>query len=423
MNPVSSSAETRSQSPISTLNLLAEEISDSIIYLSDATRNGQRWFVEEELKQLKVEASRYSSTEAIYSLILFRKYAEIATEIKEAKYTGGIPGIGELSLTSVENNDTRLLVGLDAVKTNIFWFRVFAAVLAFVSFVLMSTVPGIQTSDYRPGNHFLSDCYYRWYNVQGSFNMRPYQLVIAVGVLVYIHCLLTAMYYLLPVNREGVKYVPGLTWGLQQIIRSGPLESAQQRMNATREVMNTVYDTMRKFSKLSEVFFDALYVLLLLVAVLMAAVYIEQPTRFYIYDPAHGHNDGTPEIEYYSIGTFYATYSSETPECLHDDPLPRMRASLAMLFFTLAALSLCLQISYRSFRREMVLRRAPVGRNDPNDESGRPFFSQPLATSEEEGEEDESGQEDRNNVPVDIRQGIGYNDRSENVKDFEESAV
>ena len=40
--------------------------------------------------------------------------------------------------------------------------------------------------------------------------MRPYQFVIGAGVLIYIHTLITSMYYLLPVDDNNEKYVPGL---------------------------------------------------------------------------------------------------------------------------------------------------------------------------------------------------------------------
>lgn len=43
----------------------------------------------------------------------------------------------------------------------------------------------------------------------GSFNMRPYQFVIGAGVLIYIHTMITSMYYLLPVDNDNQKYLPG----------------------------------------------------------------------------------------------------------------------------------------------------------------------------------------------------------------------
>lgn len=39
--------------------------------------------------------------------------------------------------------------------------------------------------------------------------MRPYQFVIVCGVLVYLHTLVTSLYYLLPVDDDNQKYIPG----------------------------------------------------------------------------------------------------------------------------------------------------------------------------------------------------------------------
>lgn len=39
--------------------------------------------------------------------------------------------------------------------------------------------------------------------------MRPYQFVIGAGVLIYIHTMITSIYYLLPVDDDNQKYIPG----------------------------------------------------------------------------------------------------------------------------------------------------------------------------------------------------------------------
>jgi hypothetical protein len=47
------------------------------------------------------------------------------------------------------------------------------------------------------------------YYLSGYFNMRPYQLVITSGVLIYQHTLVTSIYYQLPVDDANQKYIPG----------------------------------------------------------------------------------------------------------------------------------------------------------------------------------------------------------------------
>lgn len=39
--------------------------------------------------------------------------------------------------------------------------------------------------------------------------MRPFEFVIVVGVLIYLHTLVTSIYYLLPVDDDNQKYIPG----------------------------------------------------------------------------------------------------------------------------------------------------------------------------------------------------------------------
>ncbi len=45
--------------------------------------------------------------------------------------------------------------------------------------------------------------------LNGTFDMRPYQFVIALGVLVFVYMGLCSIYYLLPKNLHGKKYIPG----------------------------------------------------------------------------------------------------------------------------------------------------------------------------------------------------------------------
>jgi hypothetical protein len=51
---------------------------------------------------------------------------------------------------------------------------------------------------------------------RGHFETRPFVLVIAVGALVTAHTLAIAVYYVLPVDAEGKKYIPG-KWCVWQL--------------------------------------------------------------------------------------------------------------------------------------------------------------------------------------------------------------
>ena len=52
----------------------------------------------------------------------------------------------------------------------------------------------------------------------GSFDMSPYQLLVVAGVLIYIHTLVTSLYYLLPVDDENQKYIPGKLFTLYALL-------------------------------------------------------------------------------------------------------------------------------------------------------------------------------------------------------------
>lgn len=48
------------------------------------------------------------------------------------------------------------------------------------------------------------------YGYDTMFTLRPYAYVLAVGVMVFVHSVVVALYYLLPVDNQGRKYIPGL---------------------------------------------------------------------------------------------------------------------------------------------------------------------------------------------------------------------
>jgi hypothetical protein len=58
-----------------------------------------------------------------------------------------------------------------------------------------------------------SGCQYA-HRFQGEFNFRAYELVIAVGVLAFLHNAAHMWYYWLPVDSNRQKYVPGRNYGV-----------------------------------------------------------------------------------------------------------------------------------------------------------------------------------------------------------------
>lgn len=142
------------------LNLLAEEISEGVINLSD----GKRWLIENELRRLREEAEKEVSPEAVYNLLLFRKYSGIANLLKERNVdleariqnfenSRDDSSMFDIAHGTVDGQGEVVLVGFDAVKSNIFWLRVLAAMFSFISFVVMSQVPYVSRATFSPGAH------------------------------------------------------------------------------------------------------------------------------------------------------------------------------------------------------------------------------------------------------------------------------
>ena len=139
------------------LNNLAAEISEGIISLSDERRET----VQKELSSLREQAYRQRSPEAVYSTILFRKYANLANVIKDSKKqvtsNGAVRGttiVGDLPAFVYEKDDDEKLAGWEAANTSIFRLRALATLFSLLTFAVMSSVPYITESDFYPEHHF-----------------------------------------------------------------------------------------------------------------------------------------------------------------------------------------------------------------------------------------------------------------------------
>jgi hypothetical protein len=146
------------------MNFLSNEITEGIVNIS----NGKRWLVDTEVQRLKDEAQREVSPEATYNILLFRKYAGIANQIKDENAELRSNGNAFANILPEAGNDETLLRGWDALKSNLFWLRALAAMFSFISFVVMSTVPYVDTAEYHPNKYFsvrTARRHYSLYNV------------------------------------------------------------------------------------------------------------------------------------------------------------------------------------------------------------------------------------------------------------------
>jgi hypothetical protein len=201
------------------------------------------------------------------------------------------------------------------------------------------------------------------YYLSGYFNMRPYQLVITSGVLIYLHTLVTSIYYLLPVDDANQKYIPGgctsrpfgSPCGVLTLCGSTQLCRAEERGRLVREQRRTrgafphsvspclitrmpcqhrpvrygqlyvqlsvppllrccevnrvsftyvlrIADWFRPLLRMIEFLIDLGLVLLCTVAFLVAAVSLETPVRF--------QTTTFSEVVYFTLPSFYMTFTS-----------------------------------------------------------------------------------------------------------------
>ena len=160
-----------------------------------------------ELQRLKEESERETSPEATHSLLLFRNYSNIANQVKdrndelEAQLASLEASPFDIGGT-IDGQGKPVLVGLMALNANIFWLRVLALLFSFISFVVMANVPHISDTALRPQ---LKHCPH----IEGYFYMGNYRLVMVVGIVIFTYTVVLLSYYLLPVDEDRQKYIPG----------------------------------------------------------------------------------------------------------------------------------------------------------------------------------------------------------------------
>jgi hypothetical protein len=134
------------------LNNLADEISEGIINLGDQSREN----VQKELSDLRELAYKERSPEAVYNTYLFRKYANIANQLKDAKsgQKDKSTFVGELPSFVYEADDEEMLVGYQATKSNIFRLRFLVSIFALITFSVMSSASYVDRATFNPNHYF-----------------------------------------------------------------------------------------------------------------------------------------------------------------------------------------------------------------------------------------------------------------------------
>lgn len=136
---------------------LSDEITQGLINLSGVSEVRMR----RTLGSMKDIARQHRVPTLRYSLLLFRKYADIANDIKDTT-TGRSSSNGNSSgqsspidiTTLIPDSDHQKQTGILATTTYLFWYRVLCSNLALLSWMLMANVPYITYADFHPYRYF-----------------------------------------------------------------------------------------------------------------------------------------------------------------------------------------------------------------------------------------------------------------------------
>ena len=129
----------------------------------------------------------------------------------------------------------------------------------------------------------------------GSFDMRPYQLVLACGVLINLYTFLLTLYSLLPINKHKHKYLPGCKRRLRNCL-------GDRLQLLFGDCPSALCDGLRLFSTFLEFFFDSVLLILSVLSFIVSAVALDKPSRFSV--------TNNPIAQYYTLDSFYMTYSN-----------------------------------------------------------------------------------------------------------------
>lgn len=326
---------------------VAEEIASEMMLLCSGSEK------EEVMSEVSNMRQRIGGLSLVSEL--FRKYKVIATSINRKAATEPYLNIIYDKATQwmpIESQNMDEISGTTAAQTWPFVLRCAIALFALISFVVMATVYHVNFSYYNPAHGFHNTCRHLFGILDGSFNMRPFQFVLAVGVILCVCMCGSCGYYLLPHDSDGNKMIPGVP-------KYPTLEGYCQRF----------LSVIRRDSKLWACYMDGFLLFLCLISCLIASITIERSASFH----CSGSYCGERTKTYFTLGSFFMTALHQNPICVGEDPTPKIRASLAMMYFCLFLCFLSLQTSIKSYRHLS----GPVGTIPTQSSSEKLLWSSP----------------------------------------------
>jgi hypothetical protein len=121
---------------------------------------------------------------------------------------------------------------------------------------------------------------------------------------------------------------------------------------------NIIGKFMKKYSKFIEMIFDIFLLLFVFFSTYAASNKLVQGVQFEV--------DNI--IEFYTINTFYLTYSHTNPICLDEDDSSKIQWSLSFLYIVLCFLTLATIISIKSYLKYKKMSESQSEKNSLQDE-------------------------------------------------------
>lgn len=183
--------------------MLTDEICESILTMGTNKNENQV-----EIDAIKDRCSRQHASVNTLNLSLLQKYEEFRNS--------GVPNdaiVNRTPLPDLFAVPNVPLSGWSAVRASVFWLRFGAAMFAMISFIVMLKTY-IGGRNFKPAHLFLSydnmqdSCPYEYVN--GAFQNSEYKFVTIIGIVVFVYDVIFLIYYLLPLNAQKEKYVPGI---------------------------------------------------------------------------------------------------------------------------------------------------------------------------------------------------------------------
>lgn len=325
------------------LKILSDELSRGLHNLSSSPKST----IDDEISALWSEAQSRSYPLIEFSLLLFRKYADVANTVRDAhksRKAESNHGLLTGNFDGIESDDENpsMIGGLHATKQKSFNIRGAILIFSFLSFVIVSSAPHINHAFLTPDDILDPYCSDELGETDGYFDFRAYEFLMVVAVLVYFKNTSLLIYYLLPVDEDQHKFVPGLKALLLHCLSD----------DQVKYIFHRVGLIVTSCTLFAQMVVDLFFTFLTTVACLSASIMLDKGTSI--------KTSLTTIYVSYTLDTFYGTYSNVGP-CLGTNPAPTIRGGLAMMYIALFFLVLISYVSTRKWYADFKTRANDSG--------------------------------------------------------------